>query len=77
MGDFVHLSYNEVIPADVLFIRSAESDGICYVETSNLDGESNLKLRRAVQSKEQHSEVILRVYPSHLRDGMGQHEALP
>lgn len=50
VGDFVHLSCNEIIPADILILRSSDPNGICYVETSNLDGESNLKQRQIISS---------------------------
>ncbi|KAK0416048.1 hypothetical protein QR680_012266 [Steinernema hermaphroditum] len=50
VGDFVHLSSNEIIPADILLIRSSDPTGICYVETSNLDGETSLKQREVIQS---------------------------
>ncbi|XP_059146032.1 phospholipid-transporting ATPase VB-like [Physella acuta] len=48
-GDFVHLSCNEIIPADILFIRSSDVQGICHIETSNIDGETNLKQRQIVE----------------------------
>ncbi|GFO46883.1 phospholipid-transporting ATPase [Plakobranchus ocellatus] len=47
-GDFVHLSCNEIIPADILFVHSSDRQGICHLETSNLDGENNLKQRQIV-----------------------------
>uniref|UniRef100_A0A9J2PPK4 Phospholipid-transporting ATPase n=1 Tax=Ascaris lumbricoides TaxID=6252 RepID=A0A9J2PPK4_ASCLU len=50
VGDFVHLSIDEVIPADILLIRSSDTSGICFVETSNLDGETSLKQRRVPTS---------------------------
>uniref|UniRef100_A0A915AR10 Phospholipid-transporting ATPase n=1 Tax=Parascaris univalens TaxID=6257 RepID=A0A915AR10_PARUN len=50
VGDFVHLSCNEIIPADILLLRSSDENGICYVETSNLDGESSLKQRQIIVS---------------------------
>jgi magnesium-transporting ATPase (P-type) len=31
----------------MLLISSEGIDGICYVETKNLDGETNLKLKQA------------------------------
>ncbi|CAI9731631.1 phospholipid-transporting ATPase VA-like [Octopus vulgaris] len=54
VGDLVHLSCNEVIPADILLLRSSDSSGLCHIETSNVDGENNLKQRFCVQvNKEQ------------------------
>lgn len=45
VGDIIHLSNNELIPADVLLLRSSDPHGLCYVDSCNLDGESNLKQR--------------------------------
>ncbi|XGW11747.1 hypothetical protein V3C99_012878 [Haemonchus contortus] len=45
VGDFVHVSNEQEIPADVLFLRSSDENGTCYVETCNLDGETSLKQR--------------------------------
>ena len=36
------------LPCDVMLLSSSEPAGIAYVETSNLDGETNLKLKRAL-----------------------------
>ncbi|XP_063240630.1 phospholipid-transporting ATPase VD isoform X2 [Bacillus rossius redtenbacheri] len=46
VGDLIHLSNNEFIPADVLLLRSSDPHGLCYIDTCNLDGESNLKQRQ-------------------------------
>lgn len=48
VGDFVRLSCNEIIPADMLLLYSSDPRGVCYIETSNLDGETNLKQRQVV-----------------------------
>ncbi|XP_021953805.2 probable phospholipid-transporting ATPase VD isoform X3 [Folsomia candida] len=49
VGDVVHLSCNEVIPADILVLKTSDPNGLCYIETMNLDGESNLKPREVVR----------------------------
>uniref|UniRef100_A0AAQ5ZK35 Phospholipid-transporting ATPase n=1 Tax=Amphiprion ocellaris TaxID=80972 RepID=A0AAQ5ZK35_AMPOC len=48
VGDFVRLSCNEIIPADMLLLYSSDPRGVCYIETANLDGETNLKQREVV-----------------------------
>jgi len=39
------LKKNETIPADVLVLKASSSNGFCFMQTSNLDGESTLKPR--------------------------------
>jgi len=48
VGDFVKIMDNESLPADILICATSEEENVCFVETKNLDGETNLKSRNAV-----------------------------
>ena len=49
VGDVVCLTNNQPIPADMVVLSTSEPDGLCYIETKNLDGETNLKIRSAIK----------------------------
>ncbi|KAM7513772.1 hypothetical protein LguiA_003355 [Lonicera macranthoides] len=49
VGDVIKVEKDEFFPADLLLLSSGYDDGICYVETMNLDGETNLKVKRALE----------------------------
>ncbi|KAI7865538.1 hypothetical protein BDF14DRAFT_1883484 [Spinellus fusiger] len=50
VGDYVMVRNNEAIPADIVLLSTSEKDNVCYVETQNLDGETNLKARQGLQA---------------------------
>jgi phospholipid-translocating ATPase len=50
VGGMVKIMENEPIPADVLICATSEEEDVAFVETKNLDGETNLKSRHAVSS---------------------------
>ena len=44
VGDVIRVEKNKFIPADLMLMASSLfRKGQCYLETKNLDGESNLK----------------------------------
>ncbi|QPG76827.1 aminophospholipid translocase [Brettanomyces nanus] len=49
IGDIIKISNEESIPADLILLSSSEPDGLCYIETANLDGETNLKIKQACE----------------------------
>ena len=48
VGELIKVEKDYYFPADLLLISSTNDDGIAYVETMNLDGETNLKIKKAL-----------------------------
>jgi phospholipid-transporting ATPase len=48
VGDIVRVESEEPFPADLILMASSEPEGLCYIETANLDGETNLKIKQAI-----------------------------
>lgn len=48
VGDILFIEDKESFPADMILITSSLEDGVCFIETAQLDGESNLKMLRAI-----------------------------
>ncbi|KAH9736984.1 phospholipid-transporting ATPase [Citrus sinensis] len=48
-GEVVKICSDDTIPCDVVLLGTSDPSGIAYIQTMNLDGESNLKTRYARQ----------------------------
>ncbi len=46
-GDLVVVRNREMIPVDLILLASSNEGGSAYIETSSIDGETNLKLRNS------------------------------
>ena len=48
VGNIVVLGDNDNVPADIIVLSTSHEESLCYIETSNLDGETNLKIKLAL-----------------------------
>ena len=53
VGNIIKVRKEEMVPADLLVIKSSLSNGFCYMQTSNLDGETTLKPRESIPLTQQ------------------------
>eukprot|EP01137_Pigoraptor_chileana_P025686 Opistho-2@95508 len=55
-GDIIYLEGNEEFPCDMVLLKSSNADGSCYVQTANVDGETDLKSRISLAATQAISE---------------------
>ncbi|XP_007936616.1 probable phospholipid-transporting ATPase IIA [Orycteropus afer afer] len=48
VGDLIIVEKNQRVPADMVFLRTSEKNGSCFLRTDQLDGETDWKLRLPV-----------------------------
>ncbi len=44
----MHIQRDEYVPADIAILSTSHANQTCYVETLQLDGETNLKIRESI-----------------------------
>ncbi|XP_077235972.1 phospholipid-transporting ATPase 1-like [Tasmannia lanceolata] len=49
VGEIIRVCANDTLPCDMVLLSTSDPTGVAYVQTINLDGESNLKTRYAKQ----------------------------
>ncbi|RCK59111.1 Phospholipid-transporting ATPase DNF2 [Candida viswanathii] len=49
VGDVLRIYNNEEVPADCIVLATSDEDNFCYIETKNLDGETNLKAKQGIR----------------------------
>lgn len=50
VGDIIKVYEKEHLPSDIVLVGSSSDDGLAYIETKQLDGESNLKVKVVPQA---------------------------
>ena len=50
VGDVVRVRGNSEFPADIVMLQTSDPQGLAHVETANLDGETNLKVKTCVDA---------------------------
>ncbi|KAI8629194.1 P-type ATPase [Xylariaceae sp. FL1651] len=48
VGDIVKLQRDEAVPADIILLHATGENGLAYIDTMDLDGETNLKNRESL-----------------------------
>lgn len=65
VGDVIQICKNEQIPCDGIIIKSSNENNLCYLETTNLDGESALKARESIDIFQNIKTTSYHIYVDH------------
>ncbi|XP_030894781.1 phospholipid-transporting ATPase IB, partial [Leptonychotes weddellii] len=75
VGDIVKVINGQYLPADMALLSSSEPQAMCYIETANLDGETNLKIRQGLShtADMQTREVLMKLSGTIECEGPNRH----
>lgn len=59
VGDICRVNNEEIFPADLILLTSANEGGVAFIETASLDGEKNLKPRNSFKETIKYSDENL------------------
>lgn len=58
VGDIVRIHKEELVPCDILIMKTSDAENRAFVETKGLDGETNLKLKQSFLANRHGNMVI-------------------
>ncbi|OQN97524.1 hypothetical protein B0A48_16677 [Cryoendolithus antarcticus] len=58
VGDIVMLKRDDAVPADLVLLHASGEEGVAYIETMALDGETNLKAKQALPATQKQCGTI-------------------
>ncbi|KAJ0235198.1 Phospholipid-transporting ATPase 1 [Hirschfeldia incana] len=67
VGEVIKVVSNQTLPCDMVLLATSDPTGVVYVQTTNLDGESNLKTRYAKQETLQKAATDLETFDGFIK----------
>uniref|UniRef100_UPI00295334CA probable phospholipid-transporting ATPase IIA n=1 Tax=Panthera onca TaxID=9690 RepID=UPI00295334CA len=69
VGDLIIVEKNQRVPADMIFLRTSEKNGSCFLRTDQLDGETDWKLRLPVACAQRLPTAAVSSFPAETQPG--------
>ena len=60
-GNLIMVEKDENVPADLVLLASVDEEGLAFIETAELDGETNLKIKVSWKKNHYHRDGHFRV----------------
>jgi phospholipid-translocating ATPase len=62
VGDIIRVHKNQRVPADMVLLQTSDQSGGCFIRTDQLDGETDLKFRYAIQGRRFYENINIYVF---------------